>query len=71
MPSSGYTTAFQAGWAPHLPSKPQGRVAIPNRMNFRKNSKQPSSPPLILGKLYRNFFVMDMDAQLQGGMRAR
>ena len=25
-------------------SHPQGRVALPNRMNFRKNSKRPSTP---------------------------
>ena len=31
----------------------RGRVTLPNRMNFRKNSKQPSTPPpLIFGKLY-------------------
>ena len=29
----------------------KGRVAVPNRMNFRKNSKRPSTPPLIFEKL--------------------
>ena len=28
-------------------------------------------PPLIFGKLYCKFFIMDMVAYLQGGMRAR
>ena len=31
------------------------RVAPPNRMNFRKRSKRPLTPPLIFGKLYCGF----------------
>ena len=34
----------------------KGRMALPNRMNFRKNSKRLSTPPhLIFGKLCCNF----------------
>ena len=35
----------------------KGRVRLPNRMNFRKKSKQPLTlPPLIFGKLCLKFF---------------
>ena len=34
----------------------QGRVAIPNQMNFRKNSKGPSTPPPHLRKIILQFF---------------
>ena len=44
----------------------KGRVTLPNQMNFRKNSKRPLTPPLILEKLYCNFFYMDMVAFMQG-----
>ena len=47
------------------------RIPLPNRMIFWKNSKQPLTPPLIFGKLCCKFFIMDMVAYLQGGMRAR
>ena len=30
----------------------KGRVTLPNRINFWKNSKRPLIPPLIFGKLY-------------------
>ena len=33
----------------------KGRVTLPNRMNFRKSSKRPLTPPLIFGKLYCAF----------------
>ena len=36
--------------------KNKGRMAAPNRMNYRENSKQPSTPALSFGKLYCNFF---------------
>ena len=49
----------------------KGRVPLPNRMNFWKNSKRPLTPPLIFGKLCCKFFIMDMVAYMQGGMRAR
>ena len=40
--------------------------------DFWKKSKLPStSPPLIFGKSYCNFFVMDMVVYMQGGMMAR
>ena len=47
---------------------PNRRVGLPKRMNFRKNSKRPLTIPLIFGKLYCNFFVMDMVAFMQGGI---
>ena len=34
----------------------KGRVVLPKRMNFRKNSKRPLTPPLIFGKSYCGFF---------------
>ena len=37
-------------------------------MNFWKNSKRPLTPLLIFGKLYSNFFKMDMVAFVQGGI---
>ena len=46
------------------------RIPLPNRMNFWKNSKRPLTPPSF-SKLYCKFFIMDMVAYLQGGMRAR
>ena len=50
----------------------KGSLAHPKRMNFRKSSKRPlTPPPLILGKSYCTFFIMDMVAYMQGGMRAR
>ena len=57
-----------------LPSNPftKGRVRLPNRMNFRKNSKQPSTPPaFIFGKLCYNSFITDMVAYMRGGMMVR
>ena len=49
-----------------------GRVALPNRMNFRKKFKQPSTPPPSFSENYiAIFFIMDMVAYMQGGMRAR
>ena len=45
-----------------------GRMAAPNRINFQKNSKWPSTPPLIFGKLCWIFFRMDNG---YGRMRAR
>ena len=38
-------------------SCPSGRIPLPNRVNFWKNSKRPLTPlpPLIFGKLYCNF----------------
>ena len=35
--------------------KPKGRVALPKRMKFQKNSERPWLPPLMLGKLCCNF----------------
>ena len=46
----------------------KGRVRLPNQMNFRKNSKRPSTPPLIFGKLCCKFFIMDMVAFMRGGI---
>ena len=55
-----------------LTSKTKGRVTLPNRMNFRKNSTRPKTPPLpsfsenyIANVLYRIWLHM------QGGMRGR
>ena len=50
---------------------PLGRVTLPYRMNFRKNSKRPLTPPLIFGKSCCKFVIMDMVAYMQGGMRVR
>ena len=45
------------------------RVAIPNRMNFWKNSKGPLTRPLLIfGKLCCNFYIMDIVAFLQGSI---
>ena len=49
-----------------LGAKSKGRVRLPNRMNFRKNSKRPLTPPLIFGKFCCKFFIMDMVAYMQG-----
>ena len=46
----------------------KGRVAVPNRMNFRENSNTAFDPPLVLGKLCCKFFMMVMVAYMQGGM---
>ena len=43
----------------------KGRVALPNRRNFLKKFKRPSSPPLIFGKSYCNFFMTDMVAYMR------
>ena len=55
---------------PGIKCNGKGRMAAPNRMKFRKNSKQPSTP-LIFGKLCCNFLIMDMVQYMQGGTRAR
>ena len=49
------------------------RVPLLNWMNFWKNSKRPltPSPPSFLENHVAIFFVMDMVAYMQGGMRAR
>ena len=52
----------------------QGRVLLPNRMNFRKNSKRPSPPPLPtrhFRKIMLQFFMTDMVAFMRGGMMTR
>ena len=47
----------------------QGRIPLPNWMNFLKNSKRHLTPrPLIFGKLYCKFFIMNMVAFMQGGI---
>ena len=48
----------------------QGRVAAPNRMNFRKNSKGPSTIPSF-SENYFAIFMIDVVANMQGGMTAR
>ena len=48
-----------------------GRVALPNRMNFRKNFKQPSNPPSFRKIILQFFFIMDTVEYMQGGTRAR
>ena len=40
--------------------KPQGRMSLPNRMNFRKKSKRPSTPSPHFRKMILQFFTMDM-----------
>ena len=48
---------------------PMGRIPLPSRMNFWKNSKRPlAPPPLIFGKLCCKFSLMDMVAFMQGGI---
>ena len=49
----------------HLQVHTQGRIPLPNRMIFWKNSKRPLTTPLIFGKLCCNFFIMDMVAFCQ------
>ena len=49
----------------------KGRVPLPNRMNFRKHSKQPSTPSPHFRKIMLQFFMIDMVAYMQGGMMAR
>ena len=50
----------------------EGRMAVPNRMNFRKNSKRPSIlPPSFSENYFAFFFIMDMAEYMQGGTRAR
>ena len=39
--------------------------------DFLEKFQTAFDPPLIFGKLYCKFFVMDMIAYMQGGMRAR
>ena len=41
----------------------KGRVRLPNRMNFWKNSKRSLTPPPHFGKLCCNFFIMDLVAR--------
>ena len=42
---------------PEPPDHTEGRIPLPNRMNFWKNSKLPlTPPPLIFGKLRCKFF---------------
>ena len=49
---------------------PNGRVALPNRMNFWKNSKRPLTPPPHFWKIILQFFMTDMVAYMRGGMMA-
>ena len=35
----------------------KGSIPLPKRMNFRKSSKRPLTPPLIFGKSYCGFFI--------------
>ena len=41
----------------------KGRVAIPNRMNFRKKSKRPSTPPYFR-KIILQFFYNGYEGQI-------
>ena len=48
-----------------------GRVPLPNRMIFRKNSKRPlTPPPSFLENCVAIFFTMDMVAYMRGDMVA-
>ena len=50
----------------------KGRARLPKRMNFWKNSKRPlNPPPSFLENYIAIFFIIDMVAYMQGGMRAR
>ena len=46
-----------------------GRLPLPKRMNFRKSSKQPLTPPLIFGKLYCKFFKLATKPSKDGANR--
>ena len=47
----------------------QGCPAPPKRMNFRKSSKRPLTPPLIFGKLYCKFFKLATKPSKDGANR--
>ena len=49
---------------------PLGTGQATKRMNFRKNSKQPLTPPLIFGKLYCNFFAKRPKKSLYKGPKS-
>ena len=53
-------------------SCPSGRIPLPNRMKFWKNSKRPLTPlpPHHFWKIILQIFIIDMVAYMQGGMRA-
>ena len=46
----------------------KGRIPLPNRMNFWKNSKRPLTPPPHFWKIILDFFIMEMVAFLHGGI---
>ena len=51
----------------------KGCLTHPKRMNFRKSSKRPLTPPspLIFGKSCCGFFIINMVKYMQGGTRTR
>ena len=53
--SSNSQAKEEIGWTNNTFSK--GRVTVPKRMNFRKSSKRPLTPPIIFRKSYCNFFL--------------
>ena len=48
----------------------KGRVQLPNRMIFWKNSKRPSTLPPQFWKIILQFFMTDMVAYMRGDMMA-
>ena len=58
--------SLQLAFSPH-PGK--GWVQLPNRMNFWKFFKRPSTPPPSFLENYVAIFLMDLVAYIQGGMR--